>query len=287
MLKWTLEHVSSSSISTVYIETDALVNNHAIEGLQTFGELFCDTMRLKKTPTAYLFMCIYALWAYTHMKIHWPILLLCLSDVMIDQCREMRERFLKLTIVLAYGDKSESLIASKLNWINVSTFKGTLQNFTEWSSAISYMWDITDPQAFKVVLLTSYDMWTTHTVKMRKKTQLISEGFKEIQIPYSDWSEMVALIVMNKGHHLRNLKIRAHVSVWPLYWYEALLMIWWQNIAELIELLWSQAKKALYSAGVKDYLYKVLATGSFMFEKVSENSDLTLHYNFAYCILSC
>ncbi len=53
-------------------------------------------------------------------------------------------------------------------------------------------------------------------------------------------------------------------------------MIWWQDIAELIELLWSQAKKALYSAGVKDYLYKVLATGSFMFEKVSENSDLTL-----------
>ncbi len=216
MLQWTLEHVSSSSINTVYIETDALANNHAIEGLQTFGELLCDTMRLEKTPTAYLFMCIYALWAYTHMKIHWPILLLCLSDVMIDQWREMRERFLKLTIVLAYGDKSEGLIASKLNWINVSTFKGTLQNFTEWSSAISYMWDITDPQAFKVVLLTSYDMWTTHTVKMRKKTQLISEGSKEIQIPYSDWSEMVALIVMNKGHHLRNLKIRAHVSVWDL-----------------------------------------------------------------------
>jgi hypothetical protein len=53
-------------------------------------------------------------------------------------------------------------------------------------------------------------------------------------------------------------------------------MIWWQNIAELIELLWPQAKKALYSAGVKNYLYKVLTTDFFMFEKVSENSDLTL-----------
>ncbi len=134
---------------------------------------------------------------------------------------------------------------------------------------------------------------------MRKKTQLISEGFKEIQILYSDWSEMVALIVINKGHYLRNLKTRTHVSVWdlncdhhwfltvtssintllisqPSYWYEALLMIWWQNIAELIELLWPQAEKALYSAGVKNYLYKVLTTDSFMFEKVSENSDLTL-----------
>jgi hypothetical protein len=31
-------------ISTVYTETDALVNNHAIEGSQTFDELLCDTM---------------------------------------------------------------------------------------------------------------------------------------------------------------------------------------------------------------------------------------------------
>jgi len=61
MLQQTLEHVSSSSISTVYTETDALVNNHAIEDLQTFDELLCDTMKLEKTPTAYLFMCIYAL----------------------------------------------------------------------------------------------------------------------------------------------------------------------------------------------------------------------------------
>jgi len=141
---------------------------------------------LRKTSTAYLFMCIYALWAYAHMKIHWSILLLCLSDVMIDQWRKMREQFSELTIVLAYDNKLKSLIALKLNWINVSTFKKTLQNFTEWSLAISYMWDITDSWAFKVVLLTSYDMWTTHTVKMRKKTQLISEESKEIQILYSD-----------------------------------------------------------------------------------------------------
>jgi hypothetical protein len=60
MLQQPLEHVSSSSISTVYIETDAL-DNHAIEGSQIFDELLCDTMRLEKTPTAYLFMCIYAL----------------------------------------------------------------------------------------------------------------------------------------------------------------------------------------------------------------------------------
>ncbi len=216
MLQQTLEHVSSSSISTVYTETDTLANNHAIESLQTFDELLCDTMRLEKTPTAYLFMCIYALWTYTHMKIHQPILLLCTSDVVIDQWRKMREQFLKLTIVLAYDDKLKSSIASKLNWIDVSTFKKTSQNFTEWSSAISYMWDITDSQAFKVVLLISYDTWTTHTVKMRKKTWLTSEGSKEIQIPYSDWSEMIALIVMNEGHHLRNLKTRAHVSVWDL-----------------------------------------------------------------------
>ena len=244
-------------------------------------------------------MCIYALWVYIHIKIHQSILLLCSSNVMINQWRKMREQFLKLTIVLAYDDKLEGSIASKLNWIDVSVFKKTSQNFTEWPSAISYMWDTTDPQAFKVVLLTSYNMWTAHTVKMRKKTQLISEGFKEIQIPYSDWSEMIVLIVINEGHHLRNLKTKAHVSVqdlncdhhWfltvtssinillisqPSYWYEALLMIWWQNIAELIELLWPQAKKALYSADVKNYLYKVLTTDFFMFEKVSENSDLTL-----------
>ena len=186
MLQWILEHVSSSFISTVYIKTDALVNNHAIEDSQIFDELLCDTMRLKKTSTAYLFMCIYALWVYIHMKIHQSILLLCLSDVMIDQWRKMREQFLKLTIVLAYDDKLKSLIALKLNWINVSAFKRISQNFTEWSSAINYMWDITDSQAFKVVFLISYDTWTAHTVKMRKKTQLISEGFKEIQILYSD-----------------------------------------------------------------------------------------------------
>jgi len=139
MLQQTLEHVSLSFISTAYTETDAFVNNHAIEDLQIFDELLCDTMRLRKTPTAYLFMCIYALWAYTHMKIHQSILLLCLSNVMIDQWREMKERFSELTIVLAYDDKSESSIASKLNWINVSAFKKTLQNFTEWSSAISYI----------------------------------------------------------------------------------------------------------------------------------------------------
>jgi len=61
MLQQTLKHVSSSSISTVYIETDALADNHAIKGSQIFDELLCDTMRLEKTPTAYLFMCIYAL----------------------------------------------------------------------------------------------------------------------------------------------------------------------------------------------------------------------------------
>ena len=171
---------------------------------------------VRKDTYCISFQCIYALWTYTHMKIHRPILLLCLSDVVIDQWRKMKEQFSELTIVLEYDDKSESLIASKLNWIDVSTFKRTSQNFTEWSSAISYMWDITDSQAFKVVLLTSYDMWIAHTVKMRKKTQLISEGFKEIQILYSDWFKMIALIVINEGHHLRNLKIKAHVSVWDL-----------------------------------------------------------------------
>jgi len=61
MLQQTLEHVSSSFISTAYTETDALADNHAIKDLQIFDELLCDTMKLKKTPTAYLFMCIYAL----------------------------------------------------------------------------------------------------------------------------------------------------------------------------------------------------------------------------------
>jgi len=61
MLQRILEHVSSSFTSTAYTETDAFANNHAIEGLQTFDELLCDTMRLEKTLTAYLFMCIYAL----------------------------------------------------------------------------------------------------------------------------------------------------------------------------------------------------------------------------------
>jgi hypothetical protein len=44
-----------------------------------------------------------------------------------DRSVKKDERVSELTIVLAYGDKSESLIASKLNWIDVSTFK----NLTE------------------------------------------------------------------------------------------------------------------------------------------------------------
>jgi hypothetical protein len=121
----------------------------------------------------------------------------------------------ELTIVLAYGDKLESSIASKLNWIDVSTFKRTAE--LHWMIIsnqlyVRHHW----PSSFQSC--SSYKLWyVNHShCEDEKKTQLISEGFKEIQILYSDWSEMIALIVMNEGHHLRNLKIRAHVSVWDL-----------------------------------------------------------------------
>jgi hypothetical protein len=175
-----------------------------------FDELLCDTMRLEKTPTAYLFMCIYALWAYTHMKIHQSILLLCLSDVMIS---EERWRVIsELTIVLAYGDKLKNI----QSWIELMSQHSREPAELHWMIIsnqlyVRHHW----PSSFQSC--SSYKLWyVNHSHCEDKKTQLISEGFKEIQILYSDWSEMIALIVMNEGHHLRNLKIKAHVSVWDL-----------------------------------------------------------------------
>jgi hypothetical protein len=82
-------------------------------------------MGLGKTLTAFLFLTIYTRWAYTNMKIHKPVLLLCPSGVVLDQWQKLgEEHFPDLTILIAFGENpSNGSVLSKLNWINSKAVK--------------------------------------------------------------------------------------------------------------------------------------------------------------------
>jgi hypothetical protein len=152
----TLKHVPPSSISTVYTETDTLVNNHIIGftnlwwTFQWYNEVRKDTY-----ISFHVHICTVSLYSYEDSSVNSTSLSVRCNDRSVK--KDERVIFwVNNSSCIWWQVRGLNSFKAKLNWC--LSIQKTSQNFTEWSSAISYMWDITDSWAFKVVLLTSYDM---------------------------------------------------------------------------------------------------------------------------------
>lgn len=216
MLQQILDFISSSFEVKDYSLNDQVTDQSAIEESQIFEEFICDTMRLRKIFTAYLFLTLVNNWFHMNMKKHKSILLLCSFKIVLNQWYQMREKFFSdLHIMIVYENKSsEESFQSKLNWIFSMTVRNNSYDFITWSLKIKYMWNQIDYKTFKTVLLTSYDIWHSCILKLKTKVIRNKEEAKIENIIYvSNWTDRFFLVLMNEEHRLQNSDIKTHLSV--------------------------------------------------------------------------
>ena len=85
MLQRIFEFVLHVDDSFFYININIFNDLKFVSESQMFEELFFDTMNFDKTSSVFLFFNIYAMYTYNNMKIHKSSLLLCSSEVMLNQ----------------------------------------------------------------------------------------------------------------------------------------------------------------------------------------------------------
>ena len=147
---------------------------------------------------------------------HKSSLLLCLSEVIMNQWIQLEEKFFSdLNIVIAYSDKAlKGFMQLKLNWISSQTVRNDSLDLITWLIQSRFMWNQSELKASKTVLLTSYDIWHSQTLKSESKMITNKKGVQVEEIVYAfNWTDRFFLVLMNEKHWLQNMKIKAHLTV--------------------------------------------------------------------------
>jgi hypothetical protein len=133
-----------------------------LNSVQTFDEIIVDTMSLNKTYFALLFL-NYMIVYCQFDDMHRLILIFAFNEVMLCQWMNViKNHFFDLRLIVAHEEKSKSRNAK--SWINFLIMKKIFQKLTHWFQKFMNIFDINDKMTFKIIVLSTYDIFTNRIV---------------------------------------------------------------------------------------------------------------------------
>jgi hypothetical protein len=183
-----------------------------LKSVQTFNEIIVDTMSLNKTYFVLLFF-NYMIVHCQFDNMHQFILILAFNKVMLCQWMNViKNHFLDLKLIVAHEEKSKSRNAK--SWINFLIMKKVFQKLIHWFQKFMNIFDINDSMTFKIIILSTYDIFANRIVNTMIEKRLKKNDKKKY---VNKWTKRFNIVILNEDHKLRYFWIKIYVFVRELH----------------------------------------------------------------------
>jgi hypothetical protein len=134
---------------------------------------------------------------------------LTLSEIVLHQWQEIIAKFSSLIFIIVHEKRSSNLNLFK-NWVSVTIIKKKSDNLKNWFSNLQYIFDTNNSRAFRVIILSFYEIFVVRILTIFIKRIKFN---KEKKIYESKWTEVFNMILLNENHWMRHSKIKTFANV--------------------------------------------------------------------------
>lgn len=129
----------------------------SLQSVQMFDDFVVDTIELRKTYLALLFLTFQAHFLSANLMpnqtAYKPILCVVSSGIVLHQWKETIEKFPTLIFIVAHGERQ---LSTGSNWISATAMREAPTILQFWPPHLRYVFDQINLDAAKVVILTLY-----------------------------------------------------------------------------------------------------------------------------------
>ena len=167
----------------------------SLQSVQTFDGFVVDTMGLGKIYLALLFFVFQACFLSANLvpnqTIYKPTLCIVPSEIVLHQWKEAIEKFPTLILIIAYGERQ---LSTRSNWISATAMRETPLILQFWLPHLRYVFNQTNSDAAKVVILTLYKTFAIQTLKTKVQK---TKTNRERKLHLSWWLDIIGTVVMD------------------------------------------------------------------------------------------
>jgi hypothetical protein len=137
---------------------------------------------------------------------------LVLAGVVLSQWIEAMKLFPTIRVLYMHGEKPADPVLAR-DWISSTAIREAPRKMTHWPAHLRYIWNINDPRASSVVLLSSPETWQGRTLQEYKS----KDENSKITITHSSRvAGKFEVVLLNEGHRFRHRDTRIFAGVYQL-----------------------------------------------------------------------